>query len=49
LNYLIIGIIEDGDDDSLAHAEGDNLDDGSNLTILFEFGNLLLSSDEPKN
>jgi len=32
-NYLIVRIVEDGNDDTLAHADGDDLDDGTDLAI----------------
>jgi hypothetical protein len=46
--YLIVRIVENGDDDTLAHADGDDLDDGADLTVLLEFGDLTFASDEPE-
>ena len=46
-DHLVVRVIEDGDDDTFAHAEGDNLDDGSNLTEGFKLCHFLLASDEP--
>ena len=47
VNYLVIRVIEDGDDDSLAHAEGHDLDDGADLAEGLELSDFLLATDEP--